>query len=80
MVESIYGFLPEDYEEKVGFEGVFLLVLRRLLIYYLSKEEAYEYIEEFCFRYVLVRHIRVGADPVGFLYIFGWKDGDGHVR
>ena len=37
-------------------------------------------IEEFCFRYVLVRHIRVGADPVGFLYIFGWKDGDGHVR
>lgn len=47
---------------------------------YLSKEEAYEYIEEFCFRYVLVRHIRVGADPVGFLYIFGWKDRDGHVR
>lgn len=46
----------------------------------LSKEEAYEYIEEFCFRYVLVRHIRVGADPVGFLYIFGWKDGGGHVR
>ena len=47
---------------------------------YLSKEEAYEYIEEFCFRYVLVRHIRVGAGPVGFLYIFGWKDGDGYVR
>ena len=58
----------------------FFISFARLLIYYLSKEEAYEYIEEFCFRYVLVRHIRVGAGPVGFLYIFGWKDGDGYVR
>ncbi len=58
----------------------FFISFAKTTYLFLSKEEAYEYIEEFCFRCVLVRHIRVRPGPVGGLYIFGWKDGDGYVR